>query len=207
MRSSSVLLCFALFFFFTFTAAGRAAHAEPTGQTATADTTVQYERQAVGVRHVVPLGRDGSPRDTPEGARARAPWDAFQGLDHHPLDEETFFRIVGRDDLVRRFHRELVVKNSLLAGGGVLIVGGLSFATIMETSGRANAADIRPGYSPPGPSPAWGLAAAGAGLVSLIVGHLLDPSPIGADEADRLARDYDQTLRAGLGINQTAWRD
>jgi hypothetical protein len=43
-------------------------------------------------------------------------------------------------------------------------------------------------------------------VVALIVGHFLDPTPIGADEADRLAHDYDQSLRRSLGMAETASR-
>ena len=53
-------------------------------------------------------------------------------------------------------------------------------------------------------SPSWGLAIAGAGLVGLIVGHYIDPTPINAGEADALARDYDQSLKSRLGISETA---
>jgi hypothetical protein len=56
-------------------------------------------------------------------------------------------------------------------------------------------------------SPGWGLAIAGAGLVGLVVGHYLNPTPINAGEADAIARDYDQLLKSRLGISETALRD
>ena len=40
--------------------------------------------------------------------------------------------------------------------------------------------------------------------MTIVVSHYLDPTPIDADEADRLARDYDQSLRSRLGLTDTA---
>jgi hypothetical protein len=151
----------------------------------------------------------------PTGERValpETPWDAFQGRDHHPIDQETFFRIVGRDDLLRRYHSEAGAKKGLTVCGGTLVFGGLLFAAIATTLRYGGGAQPAigcdgtncPSASPRGPSPIWGLAIAGTGLVSLIVGRSLDPTPIDADEADRLARSYDQSLQARLGQAETA---
>ncbi len=166
-----------------------------------------YEAQSVGVRNLTPLPTvERSPLpDTP--------WDAFQGRDHHPIDEEAFFRIVARDDLLRRYHHEALVKKSLTIGGGSLVFGGLVFAAIAATLRYGGAQPAIGCDGPPctgnrpGPSPGWGLAIAGAGAVSLIVGHLLDPTPIDADQADSLARDYDRPLQSRLGLSETAARE
>ena len=166
-----------------------------------------YEAQAIGVRNLTPL---------PTAERSVLPdnpWDAFQGRDHHPIDEEAFFRIVGRDDLLRRYHHQAVVKKTLSIGGGTLVFGGLLFAAITAalTFGGAQPAIACEGppcsANRPGPSPIWGLTIAGAGVVSLIVGHSLDPAPIDADQADALARSYDQSLKSRLGISETAARE
>ena len=165
------------------------------------------EVQAVGVRNLTPLPT------TERSALPDTPWDAFQGRDHRPIDEEAFFRIVGRDDLLRRYHRKAVVKKSLAIGGGTLVFSGLVFAAIATAlrDGGAQPAISCEGApctgNRPGPSPVWGLAIAGAGAVSLIVGHLLDPTPIDADQADALARDYDRSLQSRLGLSETAARD
>ena len=165
-----------------------------------------YEVEAVGVRNLTPLPT------AERSALPDTPWDAFQGRDHHPIDEEAFFRIVGRDDLLRRYHREALVKKSLTIGGGSLVFGGLVFAAITTALryGGAQPAIACEGSSctsnHPGPSPVWGLAIAGAGAVSLIVGHLLDPTPIDAEQADALARDYDRSLQSQLGLSETAAR-
>ena len=181
------------------------AHAQTPSPAAPASA---YDEQAVGVRNLTPLPTAG------RSALPDTPWDAFQGRDHHPIDEEAFFRIVGRDDLLHRYHREAVVKKSLSIGGGTLVFGGLLFAAVTAALryGGGQPADLCMDNSCPsansrGPSPVWGLAIAGAGAVSLIVGHLLDPTPIDADEADSLARDYDRSLQSRRGISETAARE
>lgn len=174
------------------------------------DRLAAYQDEAVGVRIIAPLGRDGSTADR----GGTVSWDAFQGRDHHPIDEETFFRVVGREDLVRRFHHRAVLKKSLMAGGGVAIAGGALYAlvTLLSNQGptvlppcpsSATSCGISPSH---GPSPAWGLIGVGSGLASVLVGHLLNPSPIGAPEADRLARDHDEQLKAAFGLSDVAGR-
>lgn len=178
------------------------------------DGGAAYERQAIGVRHLIFPRRDGATVDSEGRLAYDGTWDAFAGRDHHPIDEEAFFRIVGRDDLLRRYHREATVKKSLTVGGGALIFGGLLFAAVateLRYGGAQPAIACEstgcPSADSRAPSPVWGLAMAGAGLVSVIVGHLLDPRPIDAGEADALARDYDQLLKRRLGIAETATRD
>lgn len=173
-----------------------------------------YEAEAVGVRNLTPLPSSERSDRSERSALPDTPWDACQGRDHHPIDEEAFFRIVGRDDLLGRYHRRAVVKKGLKIGGGTLIFGGLIFAAI-STSLRFGGAQPAVGCegtdcssaSSRGPSPVWGLAIAGAGAVSLIVGHSLDPTPIDANEADSLARTYDQSLQRRLGFFETAVRE
>src|SRR5579884_3049144 len=160
---------------------------------APSDRLAAYDDQAVGVRTIVPLGRDGATVD-PAGS---VKWDAFQGRDHHPIDEETFFRVVGREDLVRRSHHRAVLKKSLMAGGGLAIAGGALYAlvTFLGNQGQPAVAPCASsatscGTSPNrSPSPAWGLIGVGTGLASVLIGHALNPSPIGAAEADQLARE------------------
>jgi hypothetical protein len=170
------------------------------------DGNSSYEAEAVGVRNLTP------PPNGDRVALPDTPWDAFQGRDHHPIDEEAFFRIVGRDDLLRRYHHEAVVKKSLTIGGGTLVFGGLLFAAITSALRYGGAQPAIGCDGPPctdtrpGPSPVWGLAVAGAGVIALIAGHSLDPTPIDADKADRVAHDYDRSLRGRLGLSETASR-
>jgi hypothetical protein len=168
------------------------------------------EENAIGVRDLSPLRRDGAVGPRQSWMFADAQWDAFQGTDHHPIDEEMFFRIVGRDDLVRRYDHKSAVKKTLTYGGGALLVGGLVFAGTVASLNTNNNQNLYVGGSSPSSSvmsPVWGLAIAGAGLIAILVGHNLDPTPIDADQAGALARGYDRSLRPNSGISETASRE
>jgi hypothetical protein len=153
----------------------------------------RYQGQALGVRDLTTVRRDGTVGNRQHWLLPDGPWDAFQGADHHPIDDEAFFRIVGREDLLRRYQHKSIVKKSLTYGGGALLVGGLLFAgAVAALRGSGDQTLYLGSASPhsPGPSPMWGLAVAGAGFAAVIAGHLLDPRPIDADTAEALARDY-----------------
>ena len=170
------------------------ARAEPPAQvTGVAESA---EAGSIGVRT---LGRHPSP-----GSR----WDAFQGADHHPIDDETFYRIVGRDDLIRRERQRALAKGTLTLGGWALIGGGSVLCVISGLS--ADAQVRRADGTNPSSFPVLsvaGLAAIATGIASLIVSYNIAPVPIGAGEADALARDHDRALRDRLGISETAARD
>jgi hypothetical protein len=190
------------------------AHAQTTPA---APPTSAYDEQAVGVRSLGAANRETPPSgERPDWMYAEGKWDAFRGPDHHPISEEAFYRIVGREDLLFRYQHRAAIKTAVTVSGGALILGGLIFAEIahlQERSGGYNAEAYpcpSPGCTPSdhsGVSPRWGLAIAGAGVVGLIVGHYLNPTPVNAGEADALARDYDQLLKSRLGISETAARD
>lgn len=164
---------------------------------APADRIAAYEDQAVGVRTITPLGSDQRP--------ARPDWDAFQGRDHHPIDPEIFLRIVGRDDLARRYRHKEILKKSLTAIGGTAAVAGLLYAVVPYLILRSSGGGCADGCSSPQPGIGGaGLAIAAAGLVTLLVGHTLNPSPIDAAEADRLARDHNDQLQPQLGLSDVA---
>jgi hypothetical protein len=169
----------------------------------------RYQAQALGVRDLTTVRRDGTAGERQHWLLPDGPWDAFQGADHHPIDDEAFFRIVGREDLLRRYQHKSIVKNSLSYGGGALLVGGLLFAGAAALSNANGDQTLYLGGGSShssGPSPFWGLAVATTGLVAAIVGHVLDPRPIDADAAEALARDYDRDLRVGLGISEMTSR-
>jgi hypothetical protein len=190
------------------------AHAQVTPPAAPAST---YDAQAVGVRTLGGTGGELPPSgERPSGMYADGKWDAFRGPDHHPISEEAFYRIVGRDDLLFRYQHKAAIKTAVMVSGGALILGGLLFAAIADLP-KGNAVYVATSACPSssacspsdqsGVSPRWGLAIAGVGLVQLIVGHYLNPTPVNAGEADALARDYDQLLKSRLGISETASRD
>jgi hypothetical protein len=176
-----------------------------------------YEAQAIGIRGLGGTGGELAPSgERPSWMSADGKWDAFRGPDHHPISEEAFYRIVGREDLLFRYQHQAAIKTAMTVSGGALILGGLLFAGIADMENRNNlypataACPSSSGCSPAGHSgvsPRWGLALAGAGLVDLIVGRCLNPTPVNPSEADSLARDYDQLLKSRLGISETATRD
>ncbi len=160
-----------------------------------------YDEQAVGVRTLGGTGGELPPSgERPSWMYADGKWDAFRGPDHHPISEEAFYRIVGREDLLFRYQHKAGIKTAMMVSGGALILGGLLFATIADMENRNNLYPATPacpssGCSPSdhsGVSPRWGLAIAGAGLVDLIVGCILNRTPVNAGEAVALARDNDQ---------------
>jgi hypothetical protein len=172
-----------------------------------------YDEQAVGVRSLGGASRELPPSgERPDWMYVDGTWDAFRGSDHHPISQEAFYRIVGRGDLLFRYQHKAAIKTTVTVSGGAVLLGGLIFAGIAALMERSDgyyacaSPDCPPsGHS--GVSPRWGLAIAGAGLVGLIIGHHLDPTPVNAGEADALARDYDQLLKSRLGISQTALRE
>jgi hypothetical protein len=175
-----------------------------------------YDEQAVGVRALGGTGGELPPSgERPSWMYADGKWDAFRGPDHHPISEEAFYRIVGREDLLLRYRHKAGIKTAMTISGSALILGGLLFAGIADMENRnilypGMAACPSSGCSfsdHAGVSPRWGLAIAGAGLVDLIVGCILNRTPIDAGEADALARDYDQLLKSRLGFSETARRD
>ena len=174
------------------------------------DARSGYAQQALGVRNLRLDGQDlSSAGDRQEWMYGPGSWDAFRGLDHHPISEDAFYRIVGRDDLLRRYEHTARIKKGLAITGGALILGGAIFAAIAYLRRAENSTPVCAtpscAASPlPGPSPNWGLAIAGSGVVSMIISQFINPSPIDAGEADRLARDYDQTLLTHLGLSEAA---
>jgi hypothetical protein len=175
-----------------------------------------YDEQAVGVRSLGSANRDmPSSGERPSWMYAEGKWDAFRGPDHHPISQEAFYRIVGREDLLFRYQNRAAIKTAVTVSSGALTLGGLIFAAIADLpKGNGVYASAypcpSPGCSPSensSVSPGWGLAIAGAGLLGLIVGHYIDPTPVNASEADALARDYDQLLKSRLGISETAARE
>jgi hypothetical protein len=194
-------------FFLTLTAVVAVPAAGRAQSTPTSDAIAAYEKEAVLVRHLVLPLRDGTTADEQGHVRYTGKWDAFVGIDHHPIDEAAFYRIVGRDDLLHRYQVKARIKTGLALAGGALMLGGAMVAMIAQLERSSGVQVTCVGCARSGPSPLWGLAIAGTGLVTLITSGFLTPSPIDADEADRLASDHDRELRSRLGLTDTAGRE
>ncbi len=84
------------------------------------------------------------------------------------LDDGAFFRMVGWEDLARRYRHRTIVKRGLEGGGEALIAGGLpfSFFATLSKIHNTNVACEAPCSLDSGPSPVWGLAMAGARVSS-----------------------------------------
>jgi hypothetical protein len=172
---------------------------------APSDRIAAYERQWVGVRTIVPLALDGRSVDR----AARPAWDAFQGPDNHPIDQATFFRIVGREDLVRRSEHKLAVKSTLRVTGGVVIAAGLTWSALallahLEAGGPASCTNpcTSTGAWPGWIDPRLGLGVAAVGLVPYLIGRAIDPTPIdGVTQMDPgiISFPDDHTLRVSFG--------
>lgn len=167
------------------------------------DRIAAYERQSVGVRTIVPLALDGKTVDR----AAKPAWDAFQGPDNRPIDERTFFRVVGREDLIRRYDHKLAVKSTLKVTGGIAIATGLTWSalTLLAHARTGGSVSCNNPCTDGGTWPGWisplpGLALAAVGLVPYLIGSAIDPTPIDAQEAGTLARQHDSQLKAALGL-------
>jgi hypothetical protein len=84
-----------------FAALCGSAHAQTPSPPAPAGT---YDEQAIGVRNLGAANRETPPSgERPDWMYAEGKWDAFRGPDHHPITQEAFYRIVGREDLLFRY--------------------------------------------------------------------------------------------------------
>lgn len=132
----------------------------------------------------------------------------FQGKYRRPLAGDSFYEAVGHPELASIF-RERESKRHWLVGGGIaLVVGGALYALVqssqpepdllagpdafrrqMEANDRArtNALIV-------------GIALGTGGLVLASVGMNMDPHPVDASGARRLADEHNRRLRRDLGL-------
>ena len=102
------------------------AHAQTPSPAAPASA---YDEQAVGVRNLGGTSASSPPASVPAGCTPRKVGRVSRS-DHHPIDQEAFFRIVGREDLLFRYQNRAAIKTAVKVSGGALILGGLVFAEI-----------------------------------------------------------------------------
>jgi len=113
-------------------------------------------------------------------------WDGFRGKYKLKLGIIEFYDAVARPDLHAAAVRRVILTSSLLVVGGGLTVGGGIYT-------------VR-GWSENGSPPKLALAAFGAGIILLFVGKVLTFQPTSEGEAYKLARTYNDNLRARLGL-------
>jgi len=140
----------------------------------------------------------------------------YEGKYKRPLTGIDFYRKLGRADLVQEYQDRETLKDGLMIGGTVLLIGGLIAAVAIQSS-RNQMEDCgsvtNPGFSacvdrnvnstPTSPDP-LAIAAALGGLLGggamVWAGAAVDPNPVGTVEARQLADAYNQELRRRLGV-------
>ncbi len=137
----------------------------------------------------------------------------YEGKYKKPLSGDSFYRKVGREDLVQAYGQKMNTKLLLGVVGGGAAAGGLLVATTAPIP-KAEDCDF---FSPDFDAcrqrndqrhderfaitlTGLGISAAGIGL--LTVALLLDPHPVTASEARELADKYNKQLAAELGLSE-----
>jgi hypothetical protein len=140
----------------------------------------------------------------------------YEGKYKRPLAGIDFYRKLGRADLVKEYQDRETLKDGLMIGGTVLLIGGLIAAVAIQGS-RNQMEDCgsvtNPGFSacvdrnvnstPMSPDPLAIAAALGGvlgGGAMVWAGAAVDPNPVGTVQARQLADAYNQELRQRLGV-------
>lgn len=130
----------------------------------------------------------------------------YEGSMQRRLSMPEFFEKVGRPDLAARYVTRASVRDALTVGGAAVVVLGLvtAGALLDARSGDCLTSSCSATHSD---QVAAALAGGGGALLGggLIAGGLLvDPMPVGDQEARDLARDHNQKLKASLGLSLRA---
>lgn len=145
------------------------------------DAEETYELNLVGIQHTEIGGYTTQRGYVMKSER----WQGYRGKYKHMLGPIEFFDAVGRSDLHQRAVTRMTVGISLLVVGVGAAIGG----------GIYTVKHIGMGGPPPGP-----LLITGGGLVLGLVGSSLISNPVSEAEALKLARTYNDRLRAHLGL-------
>jgi len=126
--------------------------------------------------------------NTPKGYVPKTSfWEGYRGKYRQKLGPVEFYDAVGRSDLHGPALRRVALRVSLGLGGASFIFGGMIYI-VKDAFGET-----------PHFHPAGGYFI-GGGLVMLLVTGALDQQPVTEDEAVRMVRDYNDRLRAQLGL-------
>lgn len=135
---------------------------------------------------------------------------ALLGKDAYPLEGSALFNYIGRRDLGRRYEDTVHFK-SVLGWGGLLAIGmGLTFsASILVMDVPLHLTCVQPSSFCDAQRPfitlldslvIAGVAGAGLGVASGLLGLAISPDPVSESEAHRLVDDYNGKLRKKLGL-------
>ena len=112
----------------------------------------------------------------------------FRGEDREPLPGASFYEVLGRPDLAAEYRRKASVRTIVMLTAIAPVIGG----TILFVANAAGA-QSRGTYIVGG-------VVAGVGVAGLIGAAAMDPEPVDATTARRLARDYNLELAERLGV-------
>jgi hypothetical protein len=190
---------------------GRASMPPPVAPAADAMAVLRARDQADYryKREAIRFGNDYEVSLTTTGTTATAAvhrmWITYQGELDQRLDPESFYDEVGRPDLVEEYRHRARIRR----GGLIVSLVGLAAATGFGLYALSQSCDVS---LPPAQFSSclddrhqWGWWMLGAGAVSLVGGGVAlwyhyHPHPISEGEAKSLADEYNQHVRARLGL-------
>lgn len=130
------------------------------------------------------------------------------GKSRRLLDDEEFYRMVERPDLVSRYQKRQWVRSGLMVVGGLAFVGasataiGILVGSRPCVSGGDGMGCLAEGLERLGNSSRIALVGGSVGLWLFLTGVLMNPQPIEPREARSLAGAFNKKLRARLGLDQ-----
>lgn len=137
---------------------------------------------------------------TPHHAKVDTSFQIYRGKYRKKIDEDDFFREVGRPDLAESYVNRRILKWGLVGGGLAIVIGGIALgaskAGCSVSPGDPRFVDLCVNNDSPLIIAATGFVVGGA----LAAGgaFLVNPHPVEADEIRRLADDYNGALRRKL---------
>jgi hypothetical protein len=169
----------------------------------------QYEQQYIGFDELVAVNMNS-------GTVVAQRTVPYEGKFKKPLQGDTFYKKVGREDLVRAYQDKMGVKTAVAIVGGAAAVGGgiLSVVSLNGLFARGedcdffsydyNACKAR-NEQRQDASTAWFLAGLGistVGLSTAVVALAINPHPVTPSEARELADGYNKKLKSDLGLSE-----
>jgi hypothetical protein len=133
----------------------------------------------------------------------------LKGKYREPLDGVEFYEYLGRADLAAQYRRRNIGRWGLMIGGTAVALAG-SYWGIEGMNNETDECDYYSSYDnscviykQDSTQMYTGFAAAGVGYAAALVGYfLINPHPIKAPEARRLADEFNKAVREELGLSE-----
>ena len=127
-------------------------------------------------------------------------YTVYQGRYRKKLDEDVFYKLVDRTDLVRAYEGRRALKVGLMVAGGAAIVGGLVYgATQLGGCNRSVSDPLFDAECVHRTIPIVPPVMVLGGVALATVGFALNNHPVEPHDMRRLADEYNQELRRKLG--------